>query len=274
MASGRLSDRARASAAIWPGFVDAMTALLLVLMFVLSIFMLVQFVLRTQISGQETLIEVQEDQISSLNEQLSSLSNVLAMEVTRADDLEGDLTVARATLVEREGRIDELSGAVDALEAERRGLNTRIASFESQVASLIAARAKLQSDVNALEAAQAAEADAKDALSLALASARAEIDAQAEEARRAAAEREALDALVATLRSDKARGEGALSLLQQKQAETLALLTALEDERDAGLERISKLTQELSDEEKSRLAALAAADTLRERLTPIQNSPP
>ena len=35
----------RMSGSIWPGFVDAMTALLLVLMFVLSIFMIVQFVL-------------------------------------------------------------------------------------------------------------------------------------------------------------------------------------------------------------------------------------
>ena len=37
-----------------PGFVDAMTALLLVLMFVLSIFMIVQFVLRDTISAQDT----------------------------------------------------------------------------------------------------------------------------------------------------------------------------------------------------------------------------
>lgn len=44
----------RFQASIWPGFVDAMTGLLLVLMFVLTIFMLVQFVLRETISGQET----------------------------------------------------------------------------------------------------------------------------------------------------------------------------------------------------------------------------
>ena len=43
----------RFSANIWPGFVDAMTALLLVLMFVLTIFMVVQFVLRDTISGQD-----------------------------------------------------------------------------------------------------------------------------------------------------------------------------------------------------------------------------
>ena len=44
----------RVSGNIWPGFVDAMTGLLLVLMFVLTIFMVVQFVLRETISGQES----------------------------------------------------------------------------------------------------------------------------------------------------------------------------------------------------------------------------
>ena len=48
---------------IWPGFVDAMTALLLVLMFVLSIFMVIQSVFREKITGQET--------------ELSKLENVL-----------------------------------------------------------------------------------------------------------------------------------------------------------------------------------------------------
>ena len=46
----------RLQSSIWPGFVDAMTALLLVLLFVLSIFMIVQFVLRETISGQENRI--------------------------------------------------------------------------------------------------------------------------------------------------------------------------------------------------------------------------
>ena len=43
----------RFQASIWPGFVDAMTGLLLVLMFVLTIFTVVQFVLRETITGQE-----------------------------------------------------------------------------------------------------------------------------------------------------------------------------------------------------------------------------
>jgi len=47
----------RLTANIWPGFVDAMTALLLVLMFVLSIFMIVQSILRETVSIQETELD-------------------------------------------------------------------------------------------------------------------------------------------------------------------------------------------------------------------------
>ena len=51
MALGRRS--VRDSHTMWPGFVDALTALLLVMMFVLTIFTVVQFVLRDTITGQE-----------------------------------------------------------------------------------------------------------------------------------------------------------------------------------------------------------------------------
>ncbi|MFV0474297.1 MAG: peptidoglycan -binding protein [Pikeienuella sp.] len=252
MAVGRLSDRARTSAAIWPGFVDAMTALLLVLMFVLSIFMLVQFVLRTQLTGQETVIEAQEDRIGALNAQLSSLSNVLAMEVTRGEELDRELEVARATLLDRQGEVEALQG--------------RVASFEAQVASLLAERTGLQENVAALEAARDREIDAKAALDLALARAREEIDAGAEAARRAAAEREALEALIASLRDEKAAGETAISDMKREEAANLALIAALEGARDEGLERIRALEGDLSEEERLRLASLAAAEALRARL--------
>ena len=51
----------RFQGSIWPGFVDAMTGLLLVLMFVLTIFMVMQFVLQETISGQETMVELRND---------------------------------------------------------------------------------------------------------------------------------------------------------------------------------------------------------------------
>ena len=68
----------RFSAQIWPGFVDAMTAMILVLFFVLSIFMIVQFVLRDTITGQG-------EQLDELSVQVANLADALGLERTRAD---------------------------------------------------------------------------------------------------------------------------------------------------------------------------------------------
>ena len=59
---------------IWPGFVDAMTALLLVLMFVLSIFMVIQSVFREKITGQETELSKLENEVLSLISDLNFFS--------------------------------------------------------------------------------------------------------------------------------------------------------------------------------------------------------
>ena len=69
---------ARFSSQIWPGFVDAMTAMILVLFFVLSIFMIVQFVLRDTITGQS-------QQLDELSVQVANLADALGLERSRAD---------------------------------------------------------------------------------------------------------------------------------------------------------------------------------------------
>ena len=131
------------SASIWPGFVDAMTALLLVLMFVLSIFMIVQFVLRATITGQE-------NELDALGRELAQLSNVLAMEQARGDDLENNLSVARANLNDRDRDIRRLTALSATLSDQRDALNERVASFEEQVAGLLSQQASLQQNIAAL----------------------------------------------------------------------------------------------------------------------------
>ena len=235
----RLSDRARASQAIWPGFVDAMTALLLVLMFVLSIFMIVQFVLRATITGQE-------NRLDELGQQLAQLSNVLAMEQDRAD-------TAEASLADTTLEANRLSALVSTLAGQRDDLNAQVASFEEQVASLLADRNDLRTALADSEAdaadltdrltasdAQVAllqdenrqEISAKEAAQIALAQARDEIDEQTEAARLAAARREAMEALIADLEVEKAAGETAISALEASKAANLALIAALEGDRD------------------------------------------
>ena len=84
MALARRSSQ-RFNTAIWPGFVDAMTGLLLVLMFVLTIFMVIQFVLRETITGQES-------QLNELAEEVASLTSVLGLERDRSASLESSLS--------------------------------------------------------------------------------------------------------------------------------------------------------------------------------------
>ena len=71
----------RESINIWPGFVDAMTALLLVLMFVLSIFMIVQSILRDTISGQNS-------ELLELNIEINTLKDNLIVEKNKLFDLD------------------------------------------------------------------------------------------------------------------------------------------------------------------------------------------
>ena len=72
---------ARFSANIWPGFVDAMTAILLVLMFVLSIFMIVQSILRDTITGQNS-------ELAFLNTELIQIKNDLGLERSKLAQLD------------------------------------------------------------------------------------------------------------------------------------------------------------------------------------------
>ena len=63
--AGALSKRRRQEdAPYWPGFVDAMAQLLLVITFLLSVFMVAQFLLAREISGQDSALGQLRSQIS------------------------------------------------------------------------------------------------------------------------------------------------------------------------------------------------------------------
>ncbi|HSF64744.1 MAG TPA: flagellar motor protein MotB, partial [Paracoccaceae bacterium] len=81
----------RMAGSIWPGFVDAMTALLLVLMFVLTIFMIVQSVLRDTITTQD-------NELDALNAQVAQLADALGLERARVGQLEAQSAQLTADL--------------------------------------------------------------------------------------------------------------------------------------------------------------------------------
>ncbi|WP_170331377.1 peptidoglycan -binding protein [Ruegeria arenilitoris] len=228
----------RFQGSVWPGFVDAMTGLLMVLTFVLTIFMVVQFVLRETISGQE-------DELTALSDEVSALAAALGLEERENSRLQARLGALNTTLSQAESDLTQAQALISSLTAERDRqavaldeAQLRITDFEAQVAALLADQERALGDIAALETQREQLLSEQEALNLALAQSRDEIDAQAEAARLAAARREALEALVADL--------------EQSGEDRAAQITALE--------------QQLSDEEAARLAEAAAADNLRNRL--------
>ena len=232
----------RFQGSIWPGFVDAMTGLLLVLMFVLTIFMVLQAVQTQRINGQES-------ELNSLSGEVAALAQALGMERQNAADLETQLgslttslTAARDKAAEQAAMIASLSATRDAQAVQLNAAEAKITGFETQVANLLSQRDAAVARGETLEARQKELLSAQDALNLALTQARSETDAQAEAARLAAARRDALTALVDDLRA--------------KNQETQAALQSATDANAAAL----------SDAEAARLAEAAAAEQLREKL--------
>ena len=234
----------RFQASIWPGFVDAMTGLLLVLMFVLTIFMVVQFVLRETISGQESELNLLSAEIMAISEALGlEREKVVSLESYSAS-LEARLDTTQSELTNQALRIAELTSQRDDTMASLDRANSRILSFEEQVAGLLSSQAKAEATIASLENEKTNLLSKQEALNLALATVRTEIDQAAEEARRKAAERQALESLIVTL--------------ENKSDESSALIT----QQSADLQ---KLEDVLSEKEAARLVSSAAAEALREK---------
>ena len=92
---------ARFQASIWPGFVDAMTGLLLVLMFVLTIFMVLQFVLQETIDGQET-------QLSELSAEVAALADALGVQPDPSASLGTQVGILAGEVTGLQTRLDDL----------------------------------------------------------------------------------------------------------------------------------------------------------------------
>lgn len=150
--------RARADRRVdyWPGFVDALSTLLLVFIFLISIFTVAQFFLSREIAGKQ-------DQLSRLTVQIKQLGDLLALERATSASLEDQLTGLRATLRSVEAEREKLRGdsttAGDAkgqiqslasdLEAEKKLSGQQL----SQISLLNQQLAALRRQIGALEAA-------------------------------------------------------------------------------------------------------------------------
>lgn len=152
---------ARFQASIWPGFVDAMTGLLLVLMFVLTIFAVMQFVLQQTIKGQGVMLdELNVDiaqknaQLEDLEGQILALGDALGLERAAASELtlqvaklDDQLAAAQAQGERQLGLIATLTAERDARAADLKAATERINDFETQVANLLALQQRAEGEI-------------------------------------------------------------------------------------------------------------------------------
>lgn len=271
-------SRHRDSSIIWPGFVDAVTTLLMVLMFVLTIFTVMQSVLRDTITTQDTELDALTSQVVQLAEALG-LEQAKAVDLeTRVAELQAGLSSALAEGDRQAGVIAALTADLTARQGELAAAQSRITDFEAQVAALLVERDRARGDaerltasVADLEAAQAKLVSEGEAMALALAKARDEVNATAEAARLAAARRDALEALLAEEKAKGATDAAALAAAQAEvtEAETARLadaaaLQALRDRLANADTELTAMTLALEEERKraeETLTLLAAART-------------
>ena len=94
----------------WPGFVDALSTLVLSIIFLLTVFMVAQFFLSQEVSGKDTAL-------ARLTAQISRLSDLLSLERAGKTSLEDEIARLRASLSSAEGERDRLRGLAAANQA-------------------------------------------------------------------------------------------------------------------------------------------------------------
>ena len=130
------------SVSYWPGFVDALSTMLLVIIFLLSVFMLAQFFLSREVTGKDTAL-------AKLNHQIEELTSLLAMERTAKNDAQANLSGLTATLDASHKEQDRLQGIIaqGAANADAAGGKASAAELALDAQKDVSARALAQVDI-------------------------------------------------------------------------------------------------------------------------------
>jgi chemotaxis protein MotB len=126
----------------WPGFVDALSTMLLVIVFLLSVFMLAQFFLSREVTGKDTAL-------TKLNRQIEELTQLLALERAAKGENQTSLVNLAATLEAKEQERARLQSLIDNREAGLEAAGGQAAQAQAALDNerQISARANAQVDI-------------------------------------------------------------------------------------------------------------------------------
>ena len=92
----------------WPGFVDALSTLVLSIVFLLSVFLVVQFFLSQEVTGKDKALE-------QLNAKIAQLNDLLSLEKLGTISLGDEVTQLKAGLASAETERDRVKGLYEGL---------------------------------------------------------------------------------------------------------------------------------------------------------------
>ena len=148
MALSRLGNTRRSENFTWPGFVDALATLLMVIIFVLMVFVLIQANLAYRVSGQDATL-------GEMRQQLASLSELLNIERRASADLAADLAQLQIQLETSETDRSTLAAQLAAVQATLGTRNSELTALSAKQAeteaALKAARDALDERLRALQ---------------------------------------------------------------------------------------------------------------------------
>ena len=148
MALARLGNTRRSENFTWPGFVDALATLLMVIIFVLMVFVLIQANLAYRVSGQDATL-------GEMRQQLASLSELLNIERRASADLAANLAQLQIQLetseTDRSALAEQLALVQATLGTRSSELTTLSAKQAETEAALAAARDALDERLRALQ---------------------------------------------------------------------------------------------------------------------------
>jgi chemotaxis protein MotB len=151
--------RLRTPVDIWPGWVDALSTLLIIIIFVLLVFVLGQFFLGQVLVGRERTI-------GELNASVAELGDMLSLEKKARSELEANVTRLTADLgaanaqigalsqlkIELEGKLNGKTAEAEMLTQQLSAATTEVATAREDIEKKTGDIALLQSQVRALDA--------------------------------------------------------------------------------------------------------------------------
>ena len=151
MALARIGNARRVENFTWPGFVDALATLLMVIIFVLMVFVLIQVNLAYRVSGQDATLGEMRQQLASLGELLNIERRASADLAANLAQITSQLSTSKADRKELQAQLVNVQETLQARMAEIDRLTAKQTDIQ---AALSAARASLEERLGALQLAE------------------------------------------------------------------------------------------------------------------------